>query len=173
MPLIRLLLVTTISPVTLSLPANALEFSAGIGSVESGDDRGHGAAIAHLGFSNGWMGRAYLWGRTQGPVTETSGILSAAKRFDLFGSKDLRGSYGFSALAENTTIKYKDYPEDSSNHTSTNFGVMLGMHYNLLSSKAMTVTASWDSHIYAAGDAIILLVTGRKQILGLTAGLAF
>ncbi|MEI6833089.1 MAG: hypothetical protein WCL28_03775 [bacterium] len=147
----------------------AVEISAGIGALEEGDDRGRSAAILAAAFANNWWTKTYVWGRSYGPVTETAGIISVGKRFDFSGSKSLRSAIGFSSLAEHTAVKYSDSPSESSSFTSTNFGLMLGMHYDVFKTKNITITGSWDSHLFAAGEAILLLVTGRKQILGLTA----
>jgi hypothetical protein len=170
---IRVLLLMSLSLGALEESAVALDLSLGGGTVENGDDRGHGVAIAQLGFSNGWMGRTYYWGRTQGPVTETNHMLTAAKRFDLFGGKTLRGAAGLTVLSETTELKFKDYPEDNASATSTNAGVYLGLSYDLLAIKSVTINASWDAHLFPAGGAMLALVTGRKQVLGLSAGVAF
>ena len=150
----------------------AADFSAGVGALEEGDDRGRGAAILHAGFSNNWASRLYIWGRSYGPVTETDGILTAGKRYDIFGSKNLHSMLGISVLAERTSITYKDAPSDSSTYTSTNVGLMLGLNYDLYKAKTINVSLSWDSHLFAAGQAVLLLVTGRKQIVGVTAGIS-
>ena len=155
----------------VSTKVTATEISAGVGALEEGDDRGRAAAVVQSVFSNNWWSKLYVWGRSYGPVTERSGLFVAGKRFDLFGSKDLRSSIGFSSLAEHTAITYKDTPSDSSSYTSTNFGVMFGVSYDVFKSKSMTISATWDSHIFAAGQAILLLVTGRKQIISVTAGI--
>jgi len=157
------------APLIGELPCRAVEISAGLGALEEGDDRGRSAAIVAAAFSNNWWTKTYVWGRSYGPVTETAGIISVGKRFDLPGSKSLRSAIGFSSLAERTAIKYSDAPSESSSFTSTNFGLMLGINYEILKTKNVTITGTWDSHLFAAGEAIILLVTGRKQILGLTA----
>ncbi len=153
--------------------AVALDLSLGAGAVENGDDRGHGVAIAHMGFANGWMSRFYFWGRTQGPVVETNSMLTAAKRFDLFSGKTLRGAVGLTIMTETTEIKYKNYPQENTSATSTNGGLYLGLAYDLFSVSSVTFSASWDAHLFPAGSAMIALVTGRKQVLGLTAGTAF
>jgi hypothetical protein len=150
----------------------AANVSAGVGAVEEGDDRGRGAFILNLHFANNWWTKTSVWGRTYGPVTETAGVLAFGKRFDLFGSKTLHSAVGATSLAENTSIKFKDSPSDSSSYTSTNLGLMLGLSFELYQSKYATLAASWDSHLFVAGEAGLLLVTGRKQILGLTAGIS-
>jgi hypothetical protein len=170
---LSVLLLVSLSLVAGTEPTSALDFSAGLGAVENGDDRGHGVAIAQLGFSNGWLGRLYYWGRTQGPVTETNNMLTAAKRFGLFGGKTLRGAVGMTVMSETTEIKFKDYPDDNTSATSTNGGVYLGLDYDLFAIKSVTISASWDAHLFPAGGAMIALVTGRKQVLGVTAGVTF
>lgn len=168
--LFSMALMLTIS--VASPEAHALEVATGIGGVEEGDDRGQSAAILHLGLSSQWYSRFYIWGRSYGPVTETNGILAFAKQTEIFGSKSLTASAGFSLMANQTSISYKDYPQENSSFTNTNIGLLLGLRYNIVATKSFSLTASWDSHLFAAGDAVLLLVTGRKQILGLTAGVA-
>lgn len=164
-------LVLVCAPLLGDSTGHAVEISAGIGALEEGDDRGRGAAIIAAAFTNNWWTKGYVWGRSFGPVTETAGILSVGKRFDLAGSKSLRSAIGFSSMAEHTAVKYDDAPSESSSFTSTNFGLMLGINYDIMKTKNVTITGTWDSHLFAAGEAIILLVTGRKQILGLTASI--
>ena len=151
----------------------ALEISAGVGALEEGDDRGRGAAILAIGFANDWDSKIYAWGRSYGPVTETDGMITVAKSFGMSGSKSFRSSVGGSVLMEQTSVAYHDAPGESTSFTSTNAGLMLGLSYDLYSVKSMTVTASWDAHLFPAGQGILLLVTGRKQVIGVTAGIAF
>lgn len=149
----------------------AIDIATGIGAIEEGDDRGRAAAVLHLGFQNQWYSRFYVWGRSYGPVTETDAILSFAKQTGVFGSKSFTASAGVSLMANQTSITYKDYPDESTSYTNTNVGLLLGLKYDIVTGKRFSLAASWDSHLFAAGDAIILLVTGRKQILGITAGI--
>lgn len=168
----RVLLILSTSLAFASTRVHAIEMEAGVGALEEGDDRGRGAAIVHLGFNGDWVGRFYLWGRNYGPVNETSGIISFSKQTSVFGSKALSASIGGSAMAEQTVLSYKDAPGENSDYTSTNVGLALGLRYKIISGKTFSLSASWDSHIFAASEAVILLVTGRKQIIGLTAGVA-
>ena len=151
----------------------AFEISAGVGALEEGDDRGRGAAILAIGFANDWDSKIYAWGRSYGPVTETDGMITVAKSFGMSGSKSFRSSVGGSVLMEQTSVAYRDTPGESTSFTSTNAGLMLGLSYDLYTAKSMTVTASWDAHLFPAGQGILLLVTGRKQVIGVTAGIAF
>jgi len=151
----------------------ALDISAGVGALEEGDDRGRGAAILGIGFANDWDSKIYAWGRSYGPVTETDGMITVAKSFAMSGSKSFRSSVGGSILMEQSSVDYHDAPGESTSFTSTNAGLMLGLSYDLYTAKSMTVTASWDAHLFPAGQGILLLVTGRKQVIGVTAGIAF
>jgi len=170
---IRILLLTCISLVASPERLWAFDISAGAGALEEGDDRARPAAIVHMSFAEAYLARTYIWGRSFGPVTETGGIFSVAKRYDIFGSKSLGSICGLSAMAEKTTIKYADYPQENSSYTSTNAGLLFGLHYDLFASKNIKVAASWEAHVFPAGSAIIALVTARKQVLGLTAGILF
>jgi hypothetical protein len=168
----RILLLLGLSLVGASTGVSAMDFSLGAGAVESGDDRPHGIAIAGVGFANQWTVRGYLWGRTQRPVTETNTMLTVAKRHDVFSGKIIQVSTGLTVLAERTEIKFADYPEDNDESTSTNAGLQLGVSWDILASGPFKVTASWEGHLFPAGGAALLLVTGRKQVIGLTGGIA-
>jgi hypothetical protein len=170
---LRILLLTTTSLAFIPQRSLAFEISAGGGALEEGDDRSRPAAIVHMSFPNNYISRAYMWGRTFGPVTETDGILTVAKRYDIFGAKSLGSVVGVSAMAEKTSIKYDDYPQENTSYTSTNAGLLLGLHYDLWTGRTLKVAASWEGHVFPAGGAVIFLVTARKQILGMTAGVTF
>lgn len=170
---LRILLLVTTSLVFIPERLFAFDISAGAGALEEGDDRVRPAAIVHMSFPNNYLSRAYIWGRSFGPVTETDGILSVGKRYDIFGSKSFGSVVGVSAMVEKTSVKYDEYPQESSTYTSTNVGLLLGLHYDLIASKRLKLAASWEAHVFPAGSAIIVLVTARKQILGLTAGVTF
>ena len=169
----RLLAATTglVGCIISPTPARAFDLASGLGFVEEGDDRAQTVALLHMGLQNQWYSRFYLWGRSFGPVRETNGIVAIGRQASVFSSKSLFASAGLSLMANETKITFKDYPEDNSSYTNTNVGLILGLRYELFSTKRVSVAASWDSHIYAAGTAAIFLVTGRKQILGLTAGI--
>ena len=169
----RILLIAAMSLLIIPTVGRSFELSTGAGALDEGDDHTRAAAMLHVKFDNSWMARSYLWGRSYGPVTETSGIISAGKQGPIFGSKSLTAAVGLSVMAENTSISYKDNPKDDSSFTSTNLGLLLGLNYTIFSTRLIKVSASWDSHLFAASDAIIFLVTGRKQIVGLTAGVSF
>jgi hypothetical protein len=169
----RILLISTASLGFIHTKSYAATITAGVGLLDEGDDHGRTAAMAHVDMANNWISRGYLWGRTYGPVTETSGILSAGKQTGIFGLKTLQAAVGASLMAEHTAIAYKGHTSENNTYTSTNVGLMLGLKYEIYSSKMITVSASWDSHLFAAGSAIILLVAGRKQIVGVSAGVMF
>ncbi len=171
--LLRVLVIAASSLVLTPSSSLALDISTGAGILDEGDDHSRTAAILRIGTDSNWTMQNYLWGRSYGPVTETSGIVSVGKKGSIFGSKSLVATVGFSLMAENSTISYKGYPEENASYTSTNAGLLLGLNYEIFSSKLVNVSFSWDSHLFAASEAIILLVTGRKQIVGLTAGVAF
>jgi hypothetical protein len=151
----------------------AFDLSTGAGVLDEGDDHARPAAILKVRLDNNWTARGYVWGRSYGPVTETSGIISVGKQAPIFGSTSLTAAAGLSVMAEQSSISYKDYPADNSSYTSTNVGLLLGLNYTIFSTRLIKISASWDSHLFAASDALIFLVTGRKQIVGVTAGVSF
>jgi hypothetical protein len=169
----RILLLLWFSLVLHGSNASAIDFKLGVGALENGDDRFHGVAVAHMSFSNQWLGQAYYWGRTQKPVTERNTMLTVGKQFDLSGSKSLRTAAGLTYLSETTEIKYADFPEENSKSTNTNGGLFLGVSWELYSMGATKFNVSWEGHLFPAGTAAILLVTGRKQVVALGGGVTF
>lgn len=156
----------------LTHSACAAEFGTGLVGVEDGDDRFRPAAVLHFATAGGFISRAYVYGRDYGPVRERDYILSLGKRFYL-PNKSWQAHVSAAVLNDTTEIHYSDNPEDNTRFTSTNFGMAFGLHWIFLETKTLQMRATWDSHVFPAGAAIIYLANARKSTLGLTAGIAF
>lgn len=173
--LIRLLASASFSPAFVMIIAKssqAADIGTGIVAVEDGDDRLRPAAVIHFATAGGFYTRGYAYGRDYGPVRERDYILSMGKRFDLSG-KTWQGLVGAAVLSDTTELRYNDYPEENTRFTSTNFGMAFGLHWTFIDTKALQVRATWDSHVFPAGAAIVYLANARKSTLGLTAGIGF
>ena len=153
--------------------ARAAEFRLTGGAVEEGDDRYRPAAGIEFVAGSGLRGEILVWGRNFGLVTERSVLVAGMKSLDLFGNKALSGVFGISFLGESTEVAAdgnNDVEFDGDSSQSTNIGGVFGVRSTFLEWKNMTVGAAWESHVFPAGVAAVLLVTGRKQTLTVNAG---
>lgn len=150
----------------------AAELGTGLVAVEDGDDRFRPAAVLHFATAGGFISRAYAYGRDYGPVRERDYILSLGKRFDL-PNKSWQAQVAAAVMSDTTELRYSDHPEENTKFTSTNFGMAFGIHWLFVNSKSVQVRATWDSHVFPAGAAVIYLANARKSTLGITAGTSF
>jgi hypothetical protein len=164
--------ISLLSFVPFGKPIHAADFGTGIVGVEDGDDRLRPAAVLHAASAGGFISRFYLYGRDYGPVVERNYILSLGKRFDL-GSKAWQANIGFASMADVTTVKFPDTPDDDMTYTSTNFGMSFGLHWTLFELKLMQLKATWDSHVFPAGSGFIFLANARKSTLGIMGSVSF
>lgn len=168
-----------LAPVALSLAfvataaksASATEFGTGLVGVEDGDDRFRPAAVLHFA-TGSFISRVYAYGRDYGPVRERDYILSLGKRFDL-PNKSWQAHVSAAVMSDTTEVHYSEHSEENSRFTSTNFGMAFGLHWIFVDTKAVQLRATWDSHVFPAGAAIIYLANARKSTLGLTAAVGF
>lgn len=152
--------------------SSAADLGTGVVAVEDGDDRFRPAAVLHFAAANGFITRAYAYGRDYGPVRERDFILSLGKRFDL-SNKTWQAHVSAALMSDTTELRYSEHPEDNASFTSTNVGMAFGIHWLFIDNKALQVRATWDSHVFPAGAAIIYLANARKSTLGLTVGIPF
>lgn len=159
--------------------AQGIEALGGISVVDEGDDRPRPAVHLQVGAKDRFQGRAYAWGRTFGPVAEQTILLAGGAEFGLPKlSKALSGVIGPALLWERTTIDPAESPdgaEDVEGGQATtrddngNLGLLLGVHYRP-SKGPFLIDFGWDSHIFLAGVAGLLLTTARRQALSISFG---
>lgn len=157
-------------------PVFAVEAAAGFAAVEEGDDQTRPAASLHMGWDGFYASRLYVWGRSYGPVTERTIILSSFRRFGLFGSKAISGSIGGAFLNEYTKVEYGDQSIDAdfkAEEHNYNLGAQFGLSATLVNSGALHMSMNWDSHVFLAGAGGLFLASGRKQALGVLLGINF
>ncbi|MBP9707737.1 MAG: hypothetical protein KBD78_08830 [Oligoflexales bacterium] len=155
-----------------TLFAAKIELGSGLAAVEQGDDRQRPSAYLHIGFSDFYFSRFYIYGQDFGPVKERTYNLAFYRRFGVFKSHYLQAAYGVSALMESNSINNPENAGANSDSTENNFnlGASLGVYF-VYPVKRMLFQLGWDSHLYLAGlEGGILLSTARKQYL--SAGVA-
>ena len=165
-----LLTFVLLSLVAMPFKASAAEFSVLVAAAEEGDDRLRPAVGLHGGFAGDFFARTWIYGRTFGPVTEKTVIVGGSKRWSVFGSKAVSAGFGLSGMLEKTSIQYSDAPDEDVEENRYNFGAILGIHYQKELFSSVVVSASWESHVFAAGSGILFLSTARKQILAVGMG---
>ncbi len=140
----------------------------GLAAVEAGDDRVRPASQLQLNFTENWASQTTLYGRKYGVVVERTliqSILYASTPSPSF--VDLRLNIGPAILWDSTSLEIS--PGEELTENRFNFGLTLG------------VLTSWElgtfkmyafahSHLFPAGQAALLLVTGRRQTIGIGIG---
>lgn len=145
-----------------------------MGGVEETDDHVKPAVGVEFALESGWGFHYDYWGRKFGPVVEKRSQLSLFKKFFPFKGKSFAALTGLSYLEETTTIEFAGSDtEFDRDETETNGGFVFGFTYAFFDKSSFDLHLYWNSSIYPAGDAAILLVTGRKQTFGLGGGFAF
>ena len=168
--------------------AGTFDLGLGFAAIEAGDDRTRPAAALHVGIDDFWVGRAYWYGQEFGPVRETTTIVAAARQWGIFKSDSLVARFGVAVMDDRTVIDFEE-EDDSSPTTGTgtsdlpadvaednwNLGAEFGVAWRLPPklSGPLFLEVGWDSHVFPAGSAAILLASGRRQALSLTMGVSF
>lgn len=170
-PVIGLTIITAIG--TWTKPAQAHDVGILLAIADDGDDRPRPAAGAHVGVDQNYYARAWFWGQTFGPVTDTKYLVAAGRRINIFGQKGLTAGFGGAGLLEKTEIAYEDEPSENDSESRYNLGVIIGMYYDYDLHKNMKILSSWESHLFGAGTGTLFLSTARKQTLGVGLGVSF
>jgi len=165
----RLLL--TVGLLIASDCASAVELAAGIAGVEEGDDRLRPAGTLHLGITNSFFARAYVYGRSFGPITERTTMVSGNYRFPIFSpSSNFLAGIGAVVLLEETMVEAEaDSGDADIDQKQYNFGGAFGLAYRLPFDH-LHVSINWDAHLFLAGGAAVYMVTGRRQALSIATG---
>ena len=151
----------------------AFELSSGLAGVEEGDDRYRPSAFLHIGYNPFFYSRAYYYGRTMGPITENTYLLSFNRRFGLFRATNLEGAFGVCTLLESTKLEHTDEQgTQKESESNFNLGTTFGVFWSpFQKSEPFYFSVGWESHLFLAGSAGIFLSTGRKHVVSLGAGL--
>ena len=152
-----------------------LKLGLGLSGVEEGDDRFRPGILLHVGFLKEWHARGYLYGSEYGPITERTYILSGVRELDIYrmyGIHILKGGFGLVAMNEQYDIDIDGDSENSKTENQFNLGATVGLYANVLPDPFLLLI-SLESHLFLAGEAGILLSTGRKSMLSVTGGVSF
>ena len=153
-------------------PANA-EIHARLGAIEETDDVLKPAVGAEFVVRDQFGLNLMYWGRSFGPVSETRYLISGYYSFvPIKPAKILRASVGLSILNEKTALEYgSSNIQYDRTDTEWNAGAFFGLDVSLYSDEDAKLKIFWESSVFPAGQAIILLVTGRKQTIGMSVGM--
>lgn len=158
----------------MSCNAFGLEMTSKLTLVEETDDSFKPGVGFDVVTASGWGCGLLYWGRDFGPVSERRYQGSFYKKMAPFAHKQIFASLGLAVLNESTEI---EYPSSVSSYDTSeeewNGGGFFGIYYKLTSKPGFSAELHWESALYPAGQAAILLVTGRKQNIGLSAGVKF
>ncbi len=152
----------------------ALEAALGVAAVDEGDDRRRPAAMLHAGFNDNWQSNALYYGRVNGPVREETYLASVSRRWSPFSSKNVVASLGAAILDEKLTIAYEDAADAAQDLTENNYNAGLAFGLTWLPFRGtgpLYFAASWDAHIFGAGQGTFFLSTGRKESISLLLGM--
>ncbi len=142
----------------------------GLAAVEEGDDRQRPALQIYstLG-KDGYVTGTY-YGRTFAQVEEKTYLVNLGVRSSIFNSNNFFACLGGAALLENTAVKPFGAEQRKQEDNAYNFGVTFAVQYEQAWNKFF-LRGAWESSLFLAGEAGILLATGRKQALAVTAGM--
>lgn len=159
----------------LILPAGqkalaAQDVAFGLAAIEEGDDRLRPAMQVYstLG-KDGYVTGTY-YGRSFAQVEEKTYLVNLGVRSNIFNSNIFYACLGGAALLENTTVKPFGSEEKRQEDNAYNFGVTFAVQYEQAWQKFF-LRGAWESSLFLAGEAGILLATGRKQAVAITAGM--
>lgn len=142
----------------------------GLGAVEEGDDRLRPSLIGELAVTR--IGaRLTQYGTRYSLVSQQTSLVSMfyTDAFSQAGWKFLNFEVGLWGLRETTKIKATAVSAARTEVLSSG-GVLLGLSARILDAGLFYSSVNWSSHLYLPGTAFILLSTGRRQVLSLTAG---
>ena len=154
----------------------AVGLELGLAAVDGGDDRAEPAALMRAYFGSSFYTQALLYGADFGPVTTRTGIISAGVISPLKGFDKVSVLAGISLMDEYLGVyrQKRILPDGSAsdpvNEHNFNFGGILGLRYEFFPKSPYRLSFGWESHLFIAGEAGILLVFGVKQAWSLAAG---
>ncbi|MGE0172392.1 MAG: hypothetical protein AB7T49_06395 [Oligoflexales bacterium] len=160
------LIVVVVATNLLTDKSFAVSLSAGLSAVDEQDSRSRPAASIFVEGAGDWEGSAAVYGQDFAKVEQRSLLIAGYKKTSLFNSKYLSAGIGVAGLVDST--KFADNPED--NATSYNIGASALVRMETNPKSKITAGLSWQSHIFPAGRATFYLVTARRQVITLSAG---
>ncbi len=152
-----------------------LEIQFGMAALEEGDDRYRAGGLLHVAW-NPYAARYYFFEYDFGPVANGLHLLELTRSFVLPGFQALFGRVGVAAALDHTRIHY-DSSSDADfnrNEYEWNGGLVFGVYWSPdTRGGPLRFQFAWDSAVFPAGvNGGILLATGRKHTLSLSAGMS-
>lgn len=161
----------SLSSTLYSTAGHSFELSTKLSGVEETDDVLKPSVGIELKLGSSFGAGYSYWGRSFGPVTESRALYSAYYIFKPFSTKIVSAAVGGSVLNEITELSYQPgYEAYNVKDEEFNAGMFAGIFFRIAEGKTFYFDAHWESSIFPAGTSGILLVTGRKQVLGLNLG---
>ena len=156
--------------VSLALPSQAGAWTLQYGQsyIEQGDFLVQPGVQLGLRDNKDRRYRFDFYGRRFGSFTEATAILGFDEALKIFPWPELQATYGVSFM-DQYTARDSTLAAKKEIH-SLNLGVNLGLDWRILTVDQWTLDAAWNSHLFAAGFAFILLTTARKSIFTLGVG---
>jgi hypothetical protein len=143
---------------------------AGESVMEQGDYLLHPAIQLGLGLEDGTRYRLDFTGRRFGSFLEMTTMISRDEVIKIFPWPGLTARFGVTIMDAYTAYDPPGEPKQSVH--DVNVGLCLGIGYTIWSEDRWRINAEWNSQLYAAGFAFLLLTTARKSIFTLGAEVA-
>lgn len=107
-------------------------------------------------------------------MKEQTYLVSFSRRWGLFRSNAFQATLGMAAMNEKIALAFTgDDAALNTDENNYNFGLAFGVSWALPHKGVpFYMSASWDSHIFPAGEGGIFLATGRKQAISVILGMA-
>ncbi len=135
--------------------------------MEEGDDRQRPAISLALEWENLIL-NSYYYGQDIDRIRSRSHITSLGYSFPYMKLKWLRGSIGPSYMKKSMTLPIEDF--SAASYSFESWGLALGLYWSPWSP---LWRLSWESHLYPAGYASLLLTTARRQSISVQGGWAW
>jgi len=140
---------------------------AGESLIEQGDFILHPGIQLGLSLADGSRYRLDFTGRRFGSFLETTTMITRDEIFPIFPWPELTARYGVTLMDAYIAYDPPNGPKETAHEF--NIGLSLGLGYTLWQHEDWKVKAEWNSQIFAAGFAFLVLTTARKSIFTLGA----
>lgn len=155
--------------------ARAFDLGAGIAAAEEGDGRFRPATTLAYSPNQAYDGKFFYYGRTFGPVSESTGLLTVNQRAYPFGNPAIAIDLGIAILNETTKVVFNDeaYKDQSISESRWNGGLFTGFYWRIGTKSPFFVDFGWEAGIFPAGaSGGLFLATGRKQFFSAQVGIS-
>ncbi len=144
-----------------------IRLQAGESMLEQGDFLLAPGVQLSLGLADGSRYRLDFSGRRFGSFLESTTMISRDETLKIFPWPEVSARYGVTLLDAYTS--YKPQQGKAEEVHDFNLGLSLGLGYRLWQGQDWAINAEWNSQIFAAGFAFLVLTTARKTVFTLGA----